>query len=154
MGRVVLGEDVLAVVGELGDGIVEEFELDEFLEGEDGGEAFEGLDVVAVEDEFGELLVLADGGEGGVGESACLGRYLLLVAVSELSFQSGRPSSEVSLLSLITSTSMPFARSSDFFTSLLIEDISRPLRSSSMASSGPPSSWKRSLIVFISLLLI
>jgi hypothetical protein len=154
VGRGVLGEDVLAVAGQLDDGVVEKFELDQFLEGEDGGDAVERLDVVAVEDEFGQLLVLGDAGQGGVGESAWTGAYLLLVTVSELSFQSGSPSSEVSLLSLMTSTSMPLAFSSVFLTSLPMEDSSRLLRSSSIASYTPPSSSNRSLIALISLLLI
>lgn len=61
--------------------------------------------------------------------------YLLVLALSELNFQSGSPSSEVSLFSLMTNTSMPLAFSSTFLTSLAMVANSRLLRSSSMAYS-------------------
>lgn len=73
--------------------------------------------------------------------------------MSELSFQSGSPSREVSLLSLMTSTSMPLAFSRTFLTSLGMLVSSRLLRSSSMASSGPSSSCNRLLISLTSLLI-
>ena len=139
----VLLQDVFSVAGQFGDRVIKQFQFDQFFEGEDRGEGLECLDVIALQQKLRKILEFSDEAERTIAESESTKGYLLLLALRELSFHSGSPSKEVSLLSLMINTSIAFALSSTFFTSLLIALMSSPLRSSSMAYSGPPSSWKR-----------
>lgn len=70
MAKSVLFEDVFTIVGQFGDWVIEQLQLDEFLEGEDRSERLQCLDVIVVEQKLRKICVFGDGAERSIVEPA------------------------------------------------------------------------------------